>query len=410
MSIMETYFGSEFFAGNRQKLRTLFAGTAPIVLTANGLLQRNSDTTFPFRQDSNFWYLTGLDEPDVILVLDKDKEYLILPEREHVQNVFDGIVESSLMTKISGVANVFDHKAGWKQLSSRLGRVKHIATLAAPATYISNNGMYTNPARSSLITRLKELSPASELLDLRPQLIRQRMTKQAEELLAIQKAIAITSAGLKQAQKKLSKYTHEYQLEADINSIFRGHGVINAYQPIVASDMNACTLHYIANNDTLADKKLVLIDVGAEAQHYAADITRTFALQPPPKRTQAIYDAVFEVQEFAMSQLKPGVLMKDYEHTVEEFMGEKLRELGLIKSIDHQIVRRYYPHSVSHSLGLDVHDAFDYERPLESGMVLTVEPGIYIPEEKIGIRIEDDVLITPKGTQVLSNKLPRTLL
>lgn len=410
VSIMETYFGPEFFAGNRQKLRTLFAGTAPIVLTANGLLQRNGDVNFPFRQDSNFWYLTGIDEPDIVLVIDKDKEYLILPEREHVKDIFDGALESGLMAQVSGIANILDYKTGWKQLSSRLGRVKHVATLAAPASYIAGNGMYTNPARSTLINRLKEFSPSSELLDLRPQLIRQRMTKQPEELLAIQKAIDITSSSLIKANKKLSSYTHEYKLEADINHMFYDRGVGNAYQPIIASDKNACTLHYTVNSDVLSAKKLVLIDVGAEVQHYAADITRTFALEPPSKRVRTIYAAVLEVQEFAMSKLKPGVLIKDYEHAVGGFMGEKLREIGLLKSIDHDRVRKYYPHSVSHSLGLDVHDVFDYDRPLEPNMVLTVEPGIYIPKEKIGIRIEDDVLITSKGAQVLSNKLPRTLL
>ena len=409
MSAMETHFGPEFFAGNRQKLRTLFAGTAPIVLTANGLLQRNGDTTFPFRQDSNFWYLTGIDEPDLVLVLDKDKEYLILPKREHVQEIFNGSVEDNSITKISGIKNVMDHKTGWKQLTGRLNRVRHVATLAAPAPFIERYGLYTNPSRNLLINRLKEINPTAELLDLRSHMMRLRMVKQPEELAALQVAIDITTVTLKQAIKKLSSYDYEYQLEAAINNGFGQHGIGHAYQPIVASDHHACTLHYIANNDRLAGKRLVLLDVGAEVEHYAADITRTYALKPPSKRAQLVYATVIEVQEFAKNLLKPGVLMQDYEQVVEQFMGEKLRELGLIKSIDHESVRQYYPHATSHALGLDVHDAADYDRPLEANMVLTVEPGIYIPKEGIGIRIEDDVLITAAGLQVLSNKLPRTL-
>ena len=407
---METYFGPEFFKRNREKLRTLFAGTAPIVLTANGLLQRSGDTTFPFRQDSNFWYLTGVDDPDVVLVMGKDKEYLILPMRGQVQEIFDGSIESKKISKISGIQTVLDHKTGWNLLTSKLGRVRHVATLAAAPSYIEQSGMYTNPARRILISRLKKINPNIELLDLRTHLTHMRMIKQSEELTAIQSAVDISVKALMEVSKKLSKYTREYQIETNISNYFGRKGIRHAYQSIIASDEHACTLHYITNNDSLVGKSLVLIDAGAEIEYYAADITRTYAIKPPSKRAQAVYAAVIEVQEFAKSYLKPGVIAKDYEQQVEHFMGEKLRELGLIKSIDQKSVQRFYPHGTSHFLGLDVHDVGDYSRPLEPNMVLTVEPGIYIPKEGIGIRIEDDILITPTGNRVLSNKLPRTLL
>jgi len=402
---MESHFTAEFFVNNRKKLRTLFTGTAPIVLTANGLLQRNSDVTFPFRQDSSFWYLTGIDEPDLILVMDKDKEYLIMPHRTDMQAVFDGAIESDQLTACSGIQTVFDHKTGWKQLDTRLKRVKHIATLAAAPPYITKHGFYVNPARANLIKRLKELVPNAELLDLRPHVTRLRMVKQTPELDAIKQAIAITTTTLKEVTAKLSQYQYEYEVEAAITAGFRRRGADHAYQPIVASGANACTLHYVANNSALDAKKSLLIDVGAEVDHYAADITRSYALSKPNKRLQSVFNAVLEVQAFASSSLKPGILMKDYEHAVEQFMGEKLRALGLIKTIEREAVKRYYPHATSHFLGLDVHDVADYDRPLEANMVLTVEPGIYIAQEGIGVRIEDNVMISQKGIKVLSSGL-----
>src|SRR5690606_15349074 len=152
---------------------------------------------------SNFWYLTGIDEPDVILVLDKDKEYLILPERDEVHATFDGSLDTESISKQSGISMVLDHKTGWKQLGSRLKRVKHIATLAAMPGYIERYGLYTNPARKRLIRQLKKLAPDAEMLDLRPHLTRMRMTKQPHELAAIETAIRITSATLKEVVRKL---------------------------------------------------------------------------------------------------------------------------------------------------------------------------------------------------------------
>src|SRR3990167_13148 len=138
---MQSYFSKEFFEGNRRRLKTLFIGKAPIVITANGRLQRSGDTTFPFRQDSNFWYLTGINEPDFILVMDKDKEYLIAPKRSEAQGVMEGLLDLKPLNKISGL-DILDNEIGWKQLGARLSRVKHIATLAALPAYINQYGFY----------------------------------------------------------------------------------------------------------------------------------------------------------------------------------------------------------------------------------------------------------------------------
>lgn len=407
---MSDIFEASFFVANRERLRSLFTGTAPIIITANGLLQRNSDVNFPFRQDSSFWYLTGIEEPDVILVMDKGKEYLIVPARDEHRAAFDGTIADSDLVSRSGVETVFEEKAGWKQLGSRLKRVKHVATLAAAAPYVQNHGLYTNPARARLIERIKSQAEDVELLDIRPHVTRMRMIKQPAEITAIQQAIDLTIDTLLAAKKKgWQKFAHEYDVEAAITARFRKHGATHAYQPIIANGINACTLHYVHNNDPITEGSLLLLDVGAEVQNYAADITRTYAVSEPTRRQKQVYAAVLEVRDFALSQLEVGTTMRTYEDAVQQFMGEKLRELGLIKSIEADSVRQYYPHATSHFLGLDVHDTADYDRPLEPNMVLTVEPGIYIPEEAIGIRIEDDVLIEETGPRVLSDRLPRVL-
>lgn len=404
---MSETFTAEFFEGNRARLREIFTGTAPIVVTANGQLQRSGDTTFPFQQDTNFWYLTGIDEPDVILVMDKAKEYLIVPPRSEFQDIFDGYVSHESLGRLAGITEVLAQKEGWKRLNSRLKKAKHVATLAANPPYIETYGMYTNPARAMLIGKMKEVAPNIEILDLRQHLARMRVVKQQPEIQAITNAVDITVAAFKKVQKK--RYSYEYELEADLSQLFRKTGAQgHAYDPIVASGKNACIMHYLENKDPIAPTNLILVDAGAAYDHYAADISRTWSQQKPTARQRAVIAAVNEATEFALGQLKPGIPYWNCEQNVRNFVGEKLRELGLIKTIDKQSVATYYPHA-PHYLGLDIHDVGDYRTPLQPGMVLTVEPGIYIPKEGIGVRIEEDILITSNGYTNLSAQLPREL-
>jgi Xaa-Pro aminopeptidase len=410
---MESRFSSSFFAGNRQRLRELFTGTAPIVITANGLLQRGAiDSAYAFAQDANFWYLTGIDEPDIVLVMDRDKEYLIVPKRSASREAFDGAVVYEPLVRRSGIKSVLDDKAGWQQLGSRLKKVKHAATLPVLPRYVEQYGIYANPARAALVDKLKSYNGRLEVLDLGQHLMRMRMIKQPEELKAMQAAIDITVKTIKEAARpaKLRKYSHEYEIEAELARGFRARGADgHSFDPIVAGGKRACTLHNVANNSALKADELVIIDTGAEVEHYAADITRTISLGKPSRRQRAVHEAVLDVQRYALGLLKPGTVLKEYEKEVHQYMGEKLRELGLIKSISQDAVRRFYPHGTSHFIGLNVHDAGDYERPLEPGVVVSCEPGIYIPKGGIGVRIEDGVLTTPKGNKVLTAKLPREL-
>ncbi len=408
---MQETFGSDFFAGNRERLRQLFTGTAPIVITANGQLQRAGDEAFPFKQDGSFWYLTGVDDPDVILVMDKAREYLIVPTREAVIEAFDGAIDVPGIIRRSGIKDVVNEKEGWKLLEPRLKKVQHLATLAANPPYIDLLGLYTNPARKRLLKRIKHINPDIELLDLRQHLNRMRMVKQPIELAALQRAIDVTCDTLREVTrpKQLAKYAYEYEIEADITRGFRRRGTEgHSFFPVVAGGINACTLHHEQNNSPLASDELIVLDVGAASDHYCADITRTVIQNgKPSRRQQQVHEAVCAAQDYAYSLLKPGVVIREYEKQMEAFVGEKLRELGLIKSITREAVRdKFFPHATSHYLGLDAHDAGDYDHPLEPGTVLTVEPGIYIRDESIGVRIEDDVLITETGCQVLSAKLP----
>ncbi|HYH35969.1 MAG TPA: Xaa-Pro aminopeptidase [Candidatus Saccharimonadales bacterium] len=410
---MESRFSSDFFAGNRRRLRELFTGKAPIVIPANGLLQRGADSTYAFAQDANFWYLTGINEPDVVLVMDRDKEYLIVPARSASREAFDGAVDHEPLTRRSGIQDVLDDKNGWEQLGGRLKKVKHVATLSVPPAYVEQYGMYTNPARTTLVTRLRSYNERLELLDLHQHLARMRMIKQPEELAAIQKAVNVTISTMKEALRpaKLKKYTYEYEIEAELSRGFRRRGAGgHSFDPIVAGGKRACTLHNVANNSALSADELIIIDTGAEVEHYAADITRTLSIGTPSRRQRAVHAVVLDVQNFALGLLGPGVVLKEYEQQVQHYMGEKLRELGLIKTIDHDSVREFYPHGTSHFIGLNVHDTGEYDRPLEPGVVISCEPGIYIPQEGIGIRIEDDILITSRGNKVLSAKLPRQLV
>lgn len=410
---MSEMFTSDFFIGNRERLRQLFTGTAPIVLTAHGSLQKSGDEPFPFQQDRNFWYLTGVEEPDIVLVMDKAKEYLIVPDRQFVREQFDGAVGYDDLIRTSGITDVLNEKDGWRQLEGRLQKVKHIATLAAPPKYIDFWGMYTNPARAALIHKLKLSNHDLELLDLREHLGRMRMVKQTVEIDALQRAMDITVDTLKEVTRpsRLRKYSYEYQIEADITRGFRSRGALgHGFTPVVASGQRACTMHHMANEGTLASDELLVLDVGANYHQYAADVARTVSLGGrPSRRQQLVYEAVFESQDYAFSLLEPGIVPNEYEEQMELYVGEKLRELGLIKSINRDTVRKFFPHRTSHYLGLDAHDAGDYDRPLEPGVVLAVEPGIYIPEEGIGVRIEDDVVITSEGAKVMTDRLPRTL-
>ncbi len=405
-------FTADFFAGNRRRMREQLGDDRPIVVTANGLLQRGADSTYQFSQDANFWYLTGIEEPDVTLVIDGEREFLIVPTREATREAFDGAVDVAELTRCSGIADIQDEINGWNRMDGLLSVAPAVATLASAPTYIAELGMYANPARARMLKRMHKHVENLEVVDIRRELAHLRMLKQPAEIAAIQAAIDVTSETLNTVltDTKLQRYQHEYQLEADISRGFRVGGASgHSFEPIVAGGKRACTLHNVANNAPLQRGELIVCDVGAEVSHYAADITRTVCKGTPTPRQRDVYQAVLESQAYALELLKPGVKLRSYEGKVATFVGRQLKQLGLIKTLDHDSIRKYFPHATSHFMGLNVHDVGDYEQSLNAGIVLTCEPGIYIPEEGIGVRLEDDVLITPTGNQVLSSACRKEL-
>lgn len=396
---------STFFIANRQALRTKMPDKLPIVIAGNGLLQRTADTTLPFAQDSNFWYLTGLDMPDAVVVIDANQEFLIVPERSVARQAFDGSTDTAVIAERSGIKVVMNETDGWALIAAATAKDNRAGFLKPLTAYEKHHGFYANPARRKVSDRLRRTHPRIELYDVRKELATLRCIKQEAEIELIEFAVRITKDTLREITHSTAflDMKYEYELEAAITNGFRKSGATgHAYSPIVASGANATTLHYDHNTARIERNDYIVVDVGAEIEHYAADITRTIMQEEPSKRQQAIYDSVQCLQNEALSLLKPGILLRDYESDFEHLMGRELKRLGLITDDrDHFNIRRYYPHATSHFLGLDVHDVGDYTLPLETGMVLTCEPGIYIPEEGIGVRLEDDVLITDSGARVL---------
>lgn len=402
---MTDLFTSDFFASNRSKLRADTQAQI-IVLAANGLLQRSADTTYAFRQDSNFWYFSGLEEPDYLLVITAEDSFLIAPKRGDHRDQWDGSIDKRAIKKLSGIDKIEEHHDGWIRLDLLLKKHKKVHTITPAEVYYDHFGFYANPARATLLSALSKHRKL-EQVDIRKNIARMRQVKHESEIKAIQSAIDITAKSLKKIKKNIQSYASENQIAADITRDFIRSGANgHAYQPIIAAGKNAATIHYIKNNDFLEAGQLLLLDVGAEVSNYSADITRTYSIGSPTKRQQEVYGAVKRVQDKAINLLKPGIDMKKYEAEVDTFMAKELKKLKLIDDItDKRKLKKYYPHLTSHFLGLDTHDSADYKNLLQPGMVLTVEPGIYIPEEGIGIRIEDDVLITDNGTKVLSGDL-----
>lgn len=396
-------FKPSFFAGNRKELRRRVQQDY-IVIASNGVLQRSLDSVFPFHQDSSFWYLTGIAVPGAVLVMAKESEYLIVPAKEKIIEIFDGATDVNQVANISGIRSVMTEKEGWEQLGKDVGG-KHVAILEPAAEYIQLHGFYANPERRMIKKRLKKIKATTH--DIRKDIAELRVIKQKPELMAIQAAVDITLDTLKEITLHKKSFNFEYEIEAALSAGYRKRGAAgHAFTPIVASGKNSSTIHYTSNNDALGRSEILLFDTGAEMAHYAADISRPMLLAAPSVRVRNILDALQQSHAYALSVLKPGLNYYEYELLVEKHVGRQLKKLNLITSTTRSEVRKYFPHAASHFLGLDVHDVGDRFQDLRPNMVIAVEPGIIIPQEGIGVRIEDNVAITATGYKNMSVALP----
>ncbi|MBP7017926.1 aminopeptidase P N-terminal domain-containing protein [Candidatus Saccharibacteria bacterium] len=408
---------AKFYTENRNRLRDNLALDSDdiVIIPANYKLQSHSDLFFPFTQDSNFFYLTGINESDCLLLITAKQEWLLMPEESSHLKQWNGQMGYGDAKQLSGIKNVVSLVEGWQllkrfmpSLSGKNTKASSKVYLPAPETKVSFDGVYANPAKRVLLEKLKTDFPLAKYCNVSAQIADLRVIKQQPEINAIQKAIDITGESMKEAFAQIENGSVEYEIEAGLAYGYRKRGASGvAYDSIVACGVNACVLHYIDNNCAIDESSLLLVDSGAKYNNYAADITRTFSINgEPSKRQQLVLDEVKLVHDFALDYLKSGVNLIDYEQAVEDRMGDSLKKLGLIKTANTVNIRKYFPTATSHFLGLDVHDVGPRDAVLEAGMVLTVEPGIYIPEESIGARLENNILITDSGAENLSSNIP----
>lgn len=376
------------------------------VFGGNREMQSSGDMAFPFRQEANFWWLTGLTQPDWWLIIDGNnhKCYLVAPQSDATRAIFDGEVAKDEVQSTTGISEILT-EADAVQLLRTLA-AKH--SLAYGLGADPHEGYYhfvKNPGPKEAWQRVGRIFTGAQ--DSRRILSKLRAIKQPEELSAIRQAIATTMQVFSDVKAHIGEYVHEYEIEAEFTGRFRKAGYEgHAYDPIVATGKNACTLHYNRNSDKIMKKQLILLDIGARCGGYPADITRTYATSEPTKRQSEVHAAVQSAHHEIIALLKPDSSMDQYLRAVDDIMKRALVSLRLMKTMaDDANYRRYFPHAISHGLGVDVHDSLGGFGVFKPGMVLTVEPGIYIPEEDIGVRIEDNILITETGHENLSGAL-----
>jgi len=394
----------DFFIHNRQQLAKKTSGYL-IILPAYSAMQRGNDAAHVFEQEANFWYLSGINEPDWWLIIDgpRHKSWLVAPDIDDVHRVFDGGLMSNEALALSGVNEVIPRKE-CEALLRDLAKKHSVVFTLGEHPYRDHFSFVENPAQKKLTAVLERIFNAVQ--DCRKDLAQLRAIKQPEEIASMKKAIRLTTDAFSHVKEVLPSLKYEYEVEAEFDYYFKKHGAHHAYDPIVASGAHACTLHYSTNSAKLKNNSLLLMDIGARHGGYSADVTRTYALGTATKRHIEIHRAVENAHKEIIALLKPGLSVSLYHDRVETIMKQALVSVGLMKnSEDGQSYRTYFPHAVSHGLGIDTHDALGAPEYFKTGMVLTVEPGIYIPKEGIGVRIEDDILITKTGHDNLSGRL-----
>lgn len=410
---------SELFLKNRKKFTEKMKKGSLAVFSSNDILPTNADGHLPFRQNNDIFYLSGVDQEESILVLfpdsfnEKHKEVLFL--RETNENI--AIWEGAKLTKedafeVSGIRTVY-----WLQDFEKVFK-----TMAFEAKGIYLNANEHLRADTTVQTRENRFNewcrkeyPIHQYHRSAPIMHALRSVKEKEEIDLMQIACNITAKGVDRILKFLRPGVKEYEIEAELMHEFlknRSRGF--AYEPIVASGLSACVLHYVENNRECKDGDLILMDFGAEYANYASDLTRTVPVNGKfTDRQKEVYSAVLRVMKKAMNLLKPGVYLTDYHKEVGHLMEEELVALGLLsreeiknQNPDWPAYKKYFMHGTSHYIGLDVHDVGSWTEPIKEGMVFTVEPGIYIREENIGIRLENDILITKDGYVDLMKDIP----
>lgn len=412
--------GKNFFSGNRRRFGQKLKPGSVAVFHSNDQMPRNGDQFFPFRQNSDFYYLTGINQEKSILLIapehpdPKYREILFLIETDEKIATWEGHkYTKSEATEISGIEHVewitgFDLL--FRELMQWCGRV-YINTYEYP-----KYGTDVQSRDIRFAGQLRENFPGHTFERSAPVLTGLRMIKQKEETALISEAIRVTGKAFERMLRFVKPGVSEYQVQAEMEHEFVFNGSSgSAYLPIIAAGENSCVLHYTENNKVCHDGDVLLFDFGAEFGNYAADISRTIPVNGKfTPRQRELYNLVLRVQKKAIEKMVPGNTMKSYNDFVNKEMEREMIAIGLLKEHevrnqdpDKPLFKKYFMHGTAHHLGLDVHDVFDKLQPFRAGMVYTCEPGIYVREERTGIRIENNILITEEGPEDLSAGIPR---
>ena len=405
------------FINNRNLLSAKLEENSIAIFNANDIMPTNSDGTMPFKQNSDLFWLSGVDQEESVLAIVKNnnqvQEMLFLKETNEHMAIWEGAkLDKELAQKNSGVEKIY-----WL---NQMDEVLNINIERANKIYLNKN--IHSRSTSEVETRddrfrktLTKKHPKKEIVEVAPIMHELRFIKSEIEIELMKHACNITEKGLRRILPIIKPGIMEYQIEAELMHEFLSNRSAGfAYQPIIGSGVDSCVLHYIDNNKMCKDGGILLMDFGAEYANYASDLTRTVPVNGRfSERQKNVYNAVHRVMKEATNMLRPGTDHKKMQQEVIKIMEEELISLGLFDKEDVKrqdpskpMYKKYFMHGTSHSLGLDVHDVGDTSTPMQPGMVFTCEPGIYIREEGIGIRLENDVLVTSGDPDDLMKNIP----
>lgn len=409
----------ELYQRNRSKFATKLAKKSVAIFNSNDIMPTNADGTMRFRQNNDLFYLTGIDQEETILLLAPDcpnpamREVLFLRETSELIAIWEGHkYTKEEAEEASGIKNV--------QWLENFDQVLNTVVALSERIYLNTNehlraGVVVETRDARFIKLCKEKYPLHRYERSAPIMHELRGVKEQEEIDQVQIACDITEKGFRRILSFVKPGVTEFEIEAEyLHEFVRNRSKGFAYEPIIASGPSACVLHYIENSKACLDGELLLMDVAAEYGNYNADMTRTIPVNGKySKRQRTVYDAVLRVKREAMGLLNPGINIQDYHKEVGLIMQSELVGLGLIDQTDIKnqdpnwpAFKKYFMHGTSHHLGLDVHDVGTMHNPITVGMVFTVEPGIYIPEEGFGIRLENNVVVQANGVFDLMRNIP----
>ena len=403
---MESYF----FERNRSRLKELLPDESLTILFAGKAPQKSADEHYPFVPNRNFYYLTGVTEQNVILLLKKSgaqfEETLFIEKADPVMEKWVGkTVSKEEAESLSGIKDIkyVDSFESFVAGTLFTNQAKHVCL------DLERRGWSGAPTNTSLFAKhIREHYPHVTIHNVYPEISELRVFKTPEEIQKIKEAIAITKEGIYNVLKNAKSGMMEYQLEAHFDFTLKSNGIRNyAFNTITASGKNATVLHYEHNNAQTNSGELVLLDLGAQKDYYNADISYTFPVDGKfSDRQKELYNIVLKALKETSALIKPGLEYAELDKHAKKVLAEECKKIGLIQ--EDSEISKYYYHSVGHFLGLDTHDVGSYkDRVLEPGMVITIEPGLYIEDESIGIRIEDDILVTEDGFENLSKDIIR---